>query len=263
MSQKILVFAGRKQSGKSTGAKYITGLKMRDMGIINDFKITEQGELLVPTTVNGKEVFAELDIYRKDFEFARWASQKIWPLAKVYSFAEELKASIVNIFGLNPQNIYGSDEDKNKPTHITWKNIEKFIDTSNTYARTGDYVTHRQLMQIWGSDVNRAIDPDCWIRSCFDKIALEKYPYAIIDDCRFDNEALYCNKLKKQGYDVFIVRLSKCLEQDSHSSEKIMEMPSKYVDMDIDNQNMTLKEKHEMIDEALMQSGWYSATLES
>ena len=53
MEQKILGFAGRKQSGKNTCANLIIGLEMMSLGLTSGFKITNAvsyTHLTLPTT---------------------------------------------------------------------------------------------------------------------------------------------------------------------------------------------------------------------
>lgn len=47
----------------------------------------------------------------------------------------------------------------------------------------------RRLLQLLGTEVGRAYDPDIWIKKAFNRIDKSIDMVSIIDDCRFDNEA--------------------------------------------------------------------------
>lgn len=241
MNQKVLVIGGKKQSGKSTSAKFIHGHLMKAAGTIKDFRIDQDNDLLI-TLPTGEECL--LDIYRQDFEFAQWAQQAVWPFAKIYSFAEELKESCIRIFGVNPICIYGSDADKNKPTHIKWKNIVKLL-TPERYQevqhRLDDFLTHRELLQEFGT-ICRIFYPDCWIASCWRKIKAEGWPFCIIDDCRYENEVDY-----SAIQNAYIIRLSLSPYQDNHSSEQIDRVAASKFYLDLDNKKLTIDQKNEQL----------------
>ena len=85
----ILSFSGRKQSGKSTSAYYITSL-------INEYHIIL------------RENRYELNMS-----------------CKIYSFADPLKQDIcINILGLTYDQCYGSDDDKNTMTDLWWDGVQ-------------------------------------------------------------------------------------------------------------------------------------------
>ncbi len=239
MTQKVLVIAGKKQSGKSTSAKFIHGYLMRAAGTIKDFRIDEDNDLLI-TLPTGQECV--LNIYRQDYEFAKWAEKAVWPFAKVYSFAEELKQSVINIFGVAPQCVYGSDEDKNKPTHIKWKDIQTLIGPfrlAEVLHKLDEFLSHRELLQEFGT-ICRLFYPDCWISSCWRKIKAEGWPFCIIDDCRYENEVDY-----SALQNAYIIRLSLSPYQDNHTSEQIDRVPSSKFYLDLDNKTLTIDQKNE------------------
>ena len=160
---KVLVLCGKKQSGKSTTAKFLYGREMVRLGIIETFNFNEDGDLLIPTET-GWRIF---NIYDKSYEFSQYANQKIWPHIKVYSFADKLKMACYHIFGLPIELMYGSDEDKATPTNIV-----------KHYCVGGDddhdenlvvYYTVREILQDFGTKV-REIDPDAWANRVCEQI---------------------------------------------------------------------------------------------
>lgn len=236
--QKVLVIAGKKQSGKSTSAKFIHGHLFKRAGKIADFRIDQDDDLLV-TLPSGEECL--YDIYRQDFEFSQVARTEFWPYAKVYSFAEELKESCIRVFGVHPRGVYGTDEDKNKPTHIKWCDISNIVGVERyqeVQHRLGDFLTHRELLQEFGT-ICRTFYPDCWLNACWRKIKQEGFPFCIIDDCRYENEIDFSN-----AQNAYTLRLSLSKFNDNHSSEKIDKVPSSKFYCELDNQNMTIDQKN-------------------
>lgn len=271
MKQNVLVFAGTKQSGKSTAAKFIHGFRMKEAGSIRCFDISADGELLVNASfrdTNGDILEtnnAILDIYRQDFEFGKYAHEKIWPYAKVYNFAEELKEACIRIFGLNPKNVYGSDEDKNQPTSIKWQDVWPLLSNGRKDEIIAKYrkenylnrfLSHREFLQDYGT-LCRIIQPNCWVEACWRKIKDEGYPYIIIDDCRYENEVDIST-----GFGAKIVLLTLQPFKDSHSSEKIHTVDRKKFHFVLDNANMTIEEKHRELVKILNEVGWTTAKLE-
>lgn len=252
MEQQVLVFAGVKQSHKSTSAKYVTASRMRRNGIIKFFDINDKGDLIVSTTVKTENGFEEgrgvLDLKRTDDDFASYAYTKIWPFAKIYSFAEELKLSTIRIFGIDSKCVFGTDEDKEKFTHVEWKNLD-FIPKKDRKGK-GEFLTYRELLQQFGSFC-RKFDENCWIKTCWNKIEDEGWPYCIIDDCRYENEVDYSTARGAK-----IVLLTHQPFKDEHSSEKIHSVDRSKFHRILDNANMSFEEKNRELDKILVEFGW-------
>src|SRR5690606_1195534 len=105
-------------------------------GLICGFSQDQQGNLIVPIeTTDGETDWAELDVYRKDKEFLTWAEHMMFPHVQVFSFATELKEAIINIFDIDRELVYGSEEYKNKKTHIKWSDFAKLIPSEENFAK--------------------------------------------------------------------------------------------------------------------------------
>ena len=114
---KIIGISGRKQSGKNTVANIMAGKVLKENLMVEDFVINDKGELQVKTEdAYGKSGWGILDITRKDEEFSSYAEPNIWPLVKMYHFADYLKTICVDLFDLTNEQVYGTDEDKNTQT---------------------------------------------------------------------------------------------------------------------------------------------------
>lgn len=246
MITKVLGFSGRKQSGKTTSSNFIHGYQLRAFGIVNNFCITDIGALLVDTDIiiDGKETqsWAELNTYRRDSDFAEWASYHMWPYVKNYSFAEPLKYIAVELFGINREQVYGSDEEKNSKTHLKWENMP--------FSKKKGKMTSREFMQHFGTNICRNMHQTIWTDALVKTITTEEPLLAVVDDCRFENEI---DAIHSMGGKV--IRLTRNLHDDDHDSEKALDT---YEDFDkiIDNQNMTIHETNVEIIKTLEEWGW-------
>ncbi len=163
---------------------------------------------------------------------------------RITSFAAPIKEFCINVIGLTKQQVYGTDEDKNSPTHIMWDNMPKEIRTrygtiqgdikvSRTlydWVRTPAKgpMTAREVMQIFGTDVMRTFfNFDIWAEAPFAKKWNEDI--VIIDDCRFPNEADIALK-----NNAILIRLLRNPLEDTHVSEMALD------DYDISKYNYTI-----------------------
>lgn len=129
----ILSFSGRKQSGKSTSADYITSL-------INEYHIML------------RENRHELNMS-----------------CKIYSFADPLKQDIcINILGLTYDQCYGSDDDKNTMTDLWWDGVQltareamEIIGTKIFRALKTNVWADATINKIKKENVDLAIISDC------------------------------------------------------------------------------------------------------
>jgi hypothetical protein len=212
---KFIVISGKKQSGKTTSAKYIKN---------------------------------EIQACRPE------------AMVEITSFASPIKEFCTDVLGLTKTQVYGTEEEKNSPTHIKWDTMpseirvrygkpfdpEKNPEYKLLYQALGmnknlmvpikGPMTAREVMQILGTDIFRNFfDYDIWAKAPFNK----NYgftDFVIIDDCRFHNEADMALK-----HDATLIRLTRdVLGADQHISEKAMDdYPiQKYNDV-IDNQKYT------------------------
>ena len=93
---------------------------------------------------------------------------------RIYSFADPLKQDIcMNILGLSYEQCYGSDNDKNTMTDLSWDNKQ---------------LTAREAMEIIGTKIFRSLKTNVWVDATVNKIKKDNLDLAIIADCRFPNE---------------------------------------------------------------------------
>lgn len=268
MTQNILVLAGKKQSGKSSGATFVAGYTLAQLGrkgypfCPTNFTIDDEGQLIVNTVwanADGGETYGDgvLDLTRMDDEFVNWASNIMWPHVKIYNFADTLKQVVSTLFGIPMNVLYGTNENKNQPSCVTWKDMSVFLPPRVTgeLKKTEKYeqtLTVRELLQYFGTNVCRKLYDRCWVDSCFRRIAAEGSELAIIADCRFPNEV---KAAKEAGAKV--IKLMRQVDEDAHESEmELDKVPKTHFDLIIDNTLMTIKEKNQAILDALYNWGW-------
>jgi|TARA_Y100000385_G_scaffold251545_1_gene274393 hypothetical protein len=206
---KVIGISGRKQSGKNTAANYIAGSILKSKNMIQDFVITEVGSLSIKTTDgDGNVGWGIFDLTRKDQTFTSYAEQEIWPFIKIYHFADPLKSMAVEFFDLTPQQVYGTDNDKN---------------TKTPYSQNGwrHKMTAREFLQYFGTEVMRNIKDSIWVDYTMKRINKEQSSVAIIPDVRFPNEI---NAIKEAGG--IVIRLTRDPFESDHDCEKALDAES-------------------------------------
>lgn len=262
MTQNILVLSGKKQAGKNTISNYLHGLIMEHTGGTRTFNVNDQGQLEVwAVDEEGNEGMGILDVTRQDAEFAAYASQRIWPFVKNYSFADQLKQFLINVFDLRWDHCYGTDKQKNTPTHLKWSDVAFTLPprTVGELKKTDKYnkfMTGREVMSHFGTDVCRKIYNDCWANALVKQVQAENVPIAIVSDCRFPNEVEAFQKVGAK-----VVRLTRKVDNSKHISETALD---KYKDFDyvLDNAEMSIDDQNEAIVHKLREWGWFTVESE-
>lgn len=261
---KLLVFAGKKQAGKTSSAQFVSAYITSQIARLNEnvplskwFSQTDKGKIIV-NTADGDQ--GEFDFTRKDDEFALFAKNYVWPYVKIYSFADELKSVAMKVFGLTKEQCYGTNEEKNSFTKIKWEDMLKLFHplarNKIKKAVENEYMTAREFLQYFGTDVCRTLFDDCWIEALFKKIYSDSPDIAIVDDCRFENEAKVSRKFEGESK---IIRLFRTVDEtDSHSSEQILLSEPTLFNSNLDNSNMSLEDKNKEILDLLYKWNWFS-----
>ncbi len=176
------------------------------------------------------------------------------PSAKVFSMAGPLKRFCVEILGLSPSQVYGSDEDKNSLTRYQWGNLPHYDEVVSSMVRhnlerengtpkhwrwkelvegeqpkkeylpgyltipgKADYMTARQVLQEVGTGIFRRMWGDIWAQACVREIQAWGGDIAFIDDIRFPNEVAAVQEAKG-----LVIRLTRDVFRglDVHESER-------------------------------------------
>ena len=244
----IIGISGRKQSGKNSACNFIAGeiLKTRDIveggGLISEYRINDFGELVVPAQVSETSVAdGVLDLQLQDPAFVKWANEFVFPYTKIYSFAFFLKKIAVDVFGVTPHLIYGTDEQKNEFTHIDRAVLKRFGVKKKIGQDEPEFLTGREFLQFLGTEVFRKIWSPVWCKATMNMIVAEQSETALVCDVRFPEEV---EIIKNNGGKV--IRLLRSIDDSSHESEVALD---KYEDFDlvIDNRELSLLELGEGI----------------
>ncbi len=266
MTQRILLLSGKKQAGKNVTSNFLHGYLMRRAGVTKAIDFDEKGRLLVYTSdfnaagekEDGMGIF---DLDRTDDEFYRYMSQKVWPYVKAYSFADELKTICMGIFGLTYKQCYGNDDDKNSDSKVKWSDLSfalppRHVGKMKRSGQFDKFMTSRDLLQQFGTNICRRIYGNCWVDVCYNQIVNDGVPFAIITDARFPNEIDLGD-----NYDVKAIRLLRNPHDDKHESETALDNYN-WVDKNhfvLDNSDMTIVEQNQAVLAKLAEWGWITA----
>lgn len=225
----IIGISGKKQSGKTTIGHFLVSLFMSNLSIAEKIDLDNSGNIVV-SDIYGNRLYNKAITPRAKFSQDFVISNMYDTLdkyIKVYNFADTLKQDIcMNIFNMTYDQCYGSDEDKNSLTNLTWEN---------------NRVSAREAMQIIGTDMFRKLYTNVWVDCTIRKILIDKPSLAVITDCRFPNEV---EAIKNAGGKV--IRLTRNKHPSDHISETILDSESydwSNFDHIIDNNNMTVYEQ--------------------
>lgn len=209
---RIIGISGRKQAGKSTAANYINGDIIHRREMVKSFSIDDDGKLLIRTDLeNGTTGLGIFDVTRRDKDFVAYAEKEMWPYVKVYHFADHLKGIAIELFGIEPQCVFGSDDDKNKPTVYDWQDMP--TDTGKTGPMSA-----REFLQYFGTVLVREINQNAWVQACIKRIKMEDTDVAVIPDVRFPNEV---QAIKHAGG--VVIRMERDPFNDSHKCESALD----------------------------------------
>ena len=206
---KILGFAGKKQSGKNTCCNFLQMLKFHEYGVCKNASLNEQGQILVSDlfgeTVSGSDWIPLTEEYVDISQLL----ESFRP-CKIYAFADVLKEFSVDVLGLEYNQVYGTNEEKNSPTHLLWENMP----TGNNKGP----MTGREVLQYFGSDICRKMYENIWFDACIRRIRKDNPELALISDVRFPNEI---TGVQKEGGIVFGLPRDIVNGKDTHSSEQV------------------------------------------
>lgn len=217
----IIVFAGRKGSGKNEMSKFV------------------------------KQVF-------KDRGSRLGASDGL-DIVGEFAFADKLKQFCVEVLGLSNEQVNGSDEEKNGFTQYYWDSVD--IHFRKAFAKgnriANGRMTARQVMQLFGTEQIRNSFGNVWASSTIRRIKESPYPINLITDCRFPDELEfvlsepcgYVVKLTRDPYSSDSHLSENALNSFNWSREKCYILDN--VDMTIDEQNQHILPILEIIIEAV------------
>ena len=206
---KILGFAGKKQSGKNTCCNFLQMLKFHEYGVCKNASLNEQGQILVSDLFGEKVSGSDWIPITEEYVDISQLLESFRP-CKIYAFADVLKEFAVDVLGLEHNQVYGTNEEKNSPTHLLWENMP----TGNNKGP----MTGREVLQYFGSDICRKMYENIWFDACIRRIRKDNPELALISDVRFSNEIA---GVQKEGGIVFGLPRDIVNGKDTHSSEQV------------------------------------------
>ena len=206
---KILGFAGKKQSGKNTCCNFLQMLKFHEYGVCKNASLNEQGQILVSDLFGEKVSGSDWIPLTEEYVDISQLLESFRP-CKIYAFADVLKEFAVDVLGLEYNQVYGTNEEKNSPTHLLWDNMP----TGNNKGP----MTGREVLQYFGSDICRKMYENIWFDACIRRIRKDNPELALISDVRFSNEIA---GVQKEGGIVFGLPRDIVNGKDTHSSEQV------------------------------------------
>ena len=206
---KILGFAGKKQSGKNTCCNFLQMLKFHEYGVCKNASLNEQGQILVSDLFGEKVSGSDWIPLTEEYVDISQLLESFRP-CKIYAFADVLKEFAVDVLGLEYNQVYGTNEEKNSPTHLLWENMP----TGNNKGP----MTGREVLQYFGSDIYRKMYENIWFDACIRRIRKDNPELALISDVRFSNEIA---GVQKEGGVVFGLPRDIVNGKDTHSSEQV------------------------------------------
>jgi hypothetical protein len=158
---------------------------------------------------------------------------------KIYNFADPLKQDIcINILGLTQNQCYGTDEQKNEFVDCYWDNKQ---------------LTAREVMQMVGTDMFRAMQKNVWSAATIRKIQKDNPPLAIVADCRFPNEV---EAIKNAGG--LVVKLTRNPYNSDHASEVALDdtvYDQSNFDFIVDNRHIGIDQQNKILLNFLQDQG--------
>lgn len=245
---QIIGISGKKQSGKDTVTNFLHGYIMMQHDVINQFFISKYGELVIDVDKkndNGSETIemGVLDLNQKNEAFINYASNRIWPLIKKYSFADPLKEMLHVMFDIPLDNLYGTNEQKDqKIEHLLWENLPYKT------GKTGP-MSSREFMQQFGTKIMRKIYKKIWLNNCFKRIDFDEPDKAVINDCRFLDEV---EEIKANNG--IVIRLLRDIHQEKDESETALDNYDNF-DIVIDNREIGIVETNNLVLQELINRG--------
>lgn len=234
----IIGISGKKSAGKDTAANYITGTIMQRLDIIQkSFVVNEdtEGKLWIADLYGDTGHHGFFDLRANSPEVQQFYVDHLAYYYGLYSYADMLKAMAIAIMGLEYEQCYGTDEQKNSFTKYRWQDMPG-VSFSNEQGN----MTAREVLQYVGTDIFRRMNQNIWVDATIRQIKANTPKLAVITDVRFPNEV---EAIKKEGG--IVIRLTRNVLNDEHASEKILDEDQydwsnfNYI---IHNQMMTIEE---------------------
>lgn len=245
----IIGFLGNLQSGKSSSCRYVVGEVMKKSGLIQKFGMTEDGMLIVPDRDGNYGIF---DFEKNNSDtMTNFRRNILDKMVSIINFADPLKQDCCKYFGIPEELVWGGKKDKDTLLKITWGDIQDVFKPAfdMDVKKKKKRMSVRDVL-ITYADMVRSINPEAFVNAAFHKISKSEADLFLIGDVRYEYEV---NAIRENGGKV--IRLNKIVELTGHSSEQAHTIDPSLVNLEVNNDELTMKEKNMVIKESLIQWG--------
>lgn len=273
----LIISYSAKQAGKTTSCTAFYGYYLTQLGVIPNANIDPNGKMSVVYNRNTNEGIY-FDIDDDSPEMVEFKRRNVWQHIKHSSFADALKNSIVSLFSIDKKLIYGTDEDKNTLTHIRWadafklmspERVAKIQSHHRTFEGLGlkppEFLTIRELCQVFGTDICRTLDLKCHLRSAVSTLLTDNPTVGYIPDGRFENEFEYFDSEEAKKLlgktKVWRIKYTRNSSVDNPPGEQgLPEIDNSRYDLVINNSNgMSVLEKNAIFIDFFIKQGVLSS----
>lgn len=161
-----------------------------------------------------------------------------------FSYADVLKRTCMQLFGLTYEQCYGTDEQKNSLTNIRWNDMPVPI-PRDIFCEAQQYdvwMTGREVLQYFGTNIVRKMFPDAWVQATLSEIESCRPNIALVTDVRFPNEVLGIQRVGGK-----VLRLTRNPHPgDSHESETALDNYTGF-DYVLDNSSMNIEQQRQAV----------------
>ena len=121
---QIIGFAGKKQSGKNTACNFVLAVKLAEVGICKTSRLNDEGEIEVTDILGEKPADMEWIPFKDPHvDVDKLFENELKDYIQLYALANSLKQMAVDILGLKPEQVFGTDKQKNSLTSILWEDM--------------------------------------------------------------------------------------------------------------------------------------------
>ena len=111
---QIIGFAGKKQSGKNTACNFVLAVKLAEVGICKTSRLNDEGEIEVTDILGEKPADMEWIPFKDPHvNVDKLFENELKDYIQLYALANSLKQMAVDILGLKPKQVFGTDKQKN------------------------------------------------------------------------------------------------------------------------------------------------------
>lgn len=189
--------------------------------MVNKKKRLESGTILICLT--GKKQVGKDTSLKFIAELLREGTTQYRCNVKRWAFADYLKDVAAKLFGVERDKFDGTDIEKDSPTHIRWKAISDALweDFFGEEEPVNEFMTHRELLQIFGTNACRGIMPNVWPEYLRRALESSRADVNVVTDARFPNEVEMLREMG--GYVVRLYRNTGSNLATNHPSETALD----------------------------------------